>query len=50
MVTGRIDQGCLLARRFSILASSISILLKLQLFQKEGYKNGRKSNRLSSGE
>jgi hypothetical protein len=40
---------CLPARFFSILSSSRSILLKLQLFQKGGYRNGRRSKRLSSG-
>jgi len=44
------DHSFLLASFFSILPNSISILLKLQLFQKEGYRNGRKSKRLSSGE
>jgi hypothetical protein len=39
----------LLARFFSIFSSSMSIRLKLQLFQKGGYRNGRRSKRLSSG-
>ncbi len=43
------DHCFLLARFFSILSSSMSMRLKLQLFQKGGYRNGRRSKRLSSG-
>jgi hypothetical protein len=38
-----------LALRFAIFSSSQSIFLKLQEFQKGGYRNGRRSNLLSSG-
>jgi hypothetical protein len=44
------DIAFFFALYFSIFSSSMSIFLNGQLFQYNGYRKGRKSNLLSSGE